>query len=84
MAAAENEILVPKPDQGSYNPKRAAGKLLQSQAQHIREALVQHLKELAEVLVIDPGSLKTEGDIGAYVQRATEILHTHAPRAAKK
>lgn len=78
MAEYPNVIQVPKPEPGSYNKNRPAGKLLQSQTLHLREALIQHLQELVAVLAIDPHSLKTEGDISSYVERATAILHTHA------
>jgi hypothetical protein len=84
MATPTNAIFVPQPEPGSYNVNRPAGKLLQAQALHLREALLKHLADLAAVLAIDPKSLKTEGDIGAYAKRATAILHTHAARAARK
>lgn len=77
MATPSNAIPVPRPEPGSYNPNRPAGKLLQSQTVHLREALIKHLADLAAVLAIDPKSLKTEGDVSAYIQRATVILHTH-------
>jgi hypothetical protein len=51
---------------------------------HLREALLKHLEELAAVLAIDPKSLKTEGDVSAYIHRATAILHTHGAKPAKK
>ena len=78
MAEYTSVIQVPKPEPGSYNKNRPAGKLLQSQTLHLREALIQQLQELVAVLAIDPHSLKTEGDISSYVERATAILHTHA------
>jgi hypothetical protein len=84
MATPSNAIFVPKPAKGSYNTNRPAGKLLQAQTRHLREALLKHLEELAAVLAIDPGSLKTEGDVSAYIHRATAILHTHAPRPSRK
>jgi hypothetical protein len=84
MATPTNAIFVPKPEPGSYNKNRPAGKLLQSQTLHLREALIQHLAELAAVLAIDPRSLKTEGDVSAYIHRATAILHTHAVKAERK
>jgi hypothetical protein len=84
MATPSNAINVPKPEPGSYNPSRPAGLLLQAQALHIREALLKHLEELASVLAIDPKSLKTEGDVSAYIHRTTAILHTQAARPTSK
>jgi len=78
MAIPPNVIRVPDPEPGSYNPSRPAGKLLQAQALHMREALIQHLYSLAAVLAIDLHTLKTEADMSAYVKKATAILHTHA------
>jgi hypothetical protein len=71
-------IKVPEPEKGSFNHNRPAGKLLQSQTLHLREALIRHLKDIADVLAIDPKSLKTEGEVSTYIQRATAILHTQA------
>jgi hypothetical protein len=71
-------IKVPEPEKGSFNYNRPAGKLLQSQTLHLREALLRHLKEIANVLAIDPRSLKTEGEVSTYIQKATAILHTRA------
>ncbi|MGH9643331.1 MAG: hypothetical protein ACRD3Q_13025 [Terriglobales bacterium] len=84
MATPPNAIKVPKPEPGSYNASRPAGLLLRAQAVHIREALLKHLEELASILAIDPRSLKTEGDVSAYVHRATAILHTQDARPPKK
>ncbi len=84
MATPSKIVEVPKPEPGSYNPNRPAGLLLQSQALHIRQALLKHLEELAAVVAIDPKSLKTEGDVSSYVHRATAILHRHAARPASK
>ena len=84
MATPSNAILVPKTQRGAYNPNRPAGLLLRSQTLHLREALLKHLEELAAILAIDPQSLKTEGDVSAYIHRATAILHTHGAKPAKK
>jgi hypothetical protein len=84
MATPTNAIFVPKPAPGSYNKNRPAGKLLQAQTLHLREALLKHLEELAAVLAIDPRSLKTEGDVSAYIHRATAILHTRHARPPRK
>jgi hypothetical protein len=71
-------INVPEPEKGSFNHNRPAGKLLQAQTLHLREALIRHLKDIADVLAVDPKSLKTERDVSAYIHRATAILHTEA------
>jgi hypothetical protein len=84
MATPTNAIFVPKSQPGSYNKNRPAGKLLQAQTLHLREALLKHLEQLAAVLAIDPKSLKTEGEVSAYIHRATAILHTHAARPPMK
>jgi hypothetical protein len=77
-------IKVPEPEKGSFNPERAPGVLLQSQILHLREALLKHLKDIAEVLAIDPKSLKTEREVSTYIHRATAILHTHARKPVGK
>jgi len=71
-------IKVPEPEKGSFNHSRPAGKLLQSQTLHLREALLKHLRDVEDVLAIDPKSLKTEGQVSTYIQNATAILHTQA------
>jgi hypothetical protein len=77
-------IKVPEPAKGSFNRHRAAGKLLQSQTLHLREALIRHLKDIADVLAIDPKSLKTEGEVSTYIQKATAILHTQARKPSER
>jgi hypothetical protein len=84
MATRSNTILVPAAERGSYNPNRPAGKLLQAQTLHLRETLIKHLADLATVLAIDPKTLKTEGEVSAYVKKATAILHMHATKAERK
>jgi hypothetical protein len=84
MATSSNVVPVPGPERSSYNPNRPAGILLRSQALHVRETLLQHLRELADLVAIDPRSLKTEADVSAYVHRATAILHTFAAKPGKK
>jgi hypothetical protein len=74
-------VNVPKTDRAAFNPKRPAGKLLQAQTLHLREALIKHLHQVTSVLAIDPATLKTEGDVSDYVGKATAILH---PQGAKK
>ncbi len=84
MAKHRYVVPVPEPEPGSYNPHRPAGVLLQTQVLHVRETLLHHLRDLAALLAIDPKSLKTEGEVSEYTRRATAILHTHAPRSARK
>jgi len=76
-------IKVPEPEKGSFNHNRPAGKLLQSQTLHLREALLRHLKDIADVLAIAPKSLKTERDVSTYIQQATAILHTQARKPSE-
>jgi hypothetical protein len=68
-------IKVPDPEKGSFNHNRPAGKLLQSQTLHLRQALLRHLKDIEDVLAINPESLRTERDVSSYVQKVTAILH---------
>jgi hypothetical protein len=77
-------IKVPEPEKGSFNHNRPAGVLLQSQILHLREALLKHLKDIADVLAINPKSLKTEREVSNYIRRATAILHTHAQKPSEK
>ena len=76
-------IKVPEPAKGSFNHNRAAGKLLRSQTLHLREALLRHLKDIADVLAIDPRTLKTEGEVSTYIQKATAILHTQTRKPSE-
>ena len=84
MATPANAILVPAAERGSYNPNRPAGALLKAQTLHLREALLKHLEELAAVIAIDPKSLSTEGEVSAYIHRATALLHTHPAKPARR
>ncbi len=84
MATPTNAIFVPCCEKGAYNHDRPAGKLLRSQTLHLREALIQHSKELSAVLAIELSSLKTEGEVSAYVHKATALLHTHARQPTGK
>jgi len=81
---APKVINVPKTDPSAYNPNRPAGKLLQAQTQHLREALIKHVHELTTLLAIDVRTLKSEVDVSAYIHKATALLHTHAARPAQK
>ena len=73
-------IRIPTPAPGSFNRNRTAGKLLQAQTLHLREALIRHLEELTNVLAIDLKSLRTEGEVSAYVKKVTAILHPHGAK----
>jgi hypothetical protein len=77
-------IEVPDPEPGSFNHNRPPGTLLRSQTLHLREALLRHRGAIDEVLAIDPKSLKTEGEVSSYIQKATAILHTYAPKLSGK
>jgi hypothetical protein len=77
-------VKVPEPEKGSFNHNRPAGKLLQSQTLHLREALLKHLKDVADVLAIDPKSLQTERDASTYIQKVTAILHTQARKPSER
>ena len=74
-------IDVPKTDAGAFNPNRPAGKLLQAQTMHLREALIQHLHELSKLLAVDIRSLKTEGQVSEYSRKVTAILN---PQGVKR
>ena len=84
MATRANAIFVQRAEKGAYNPNRPAGKLLQAQTLHLREALLRHLEKLAAVLAIDPRTLKTEGEVSSYIHKATAILHTHSAHPSGK
>jgi len=77
---APKVVNVPKTDPRAYNPNRSAGKLLQSQMLHLREALIRHAHEITTLLAVDVRELKSEGDVSAYVHKATALVHTHAQR----
>jgi hypothetical protein len=76
-------VQVPATDPGAFNPNRPAGKLLQSQTAHLREALIKHMHEVAALTATDIRSLKTEGDVSGYIQKATAILHPHGAQGKK-
>lgn len=77
-------IKVPEPAKGSFNHNRLAGKLLQAQILHLREALRKQNKDIAQLLAIDPKSLKTERDASNYIHKATAILHTQARKPSER
>jgi len=80
-------IKIPKPPPGSFDRNRAAGTLLRSQAIHLRHALSKyvhevtaHLHQATELLAINPGSIKTEGEASDYSKRVMALLHPQAAR----
>jgi len=55
---------------------------------HLHHALSKHVDELTaqlkaatELLAIDAGSIKTEGEVSKYTEKVTAILH---PQGAKR
>jgi hypothetical protein len=82
--APSRVISVPKTDPAAYNPNRPAGKLLQAQTAHLREALIKYLHEVAGILAIDIRSLKTEADVSAYGEKVTAILHPQGIKRPRK
>ena len=80
---APKVITVPKTDPNAYNPSRSAGKLLLSQTQHLREALIKQVQELTTLIAVDLRTLKTEGELSAYIHKATALLHTHGAKPAQ-
>jgi hypothetical protein len=77
-------VHVPQTDPGAFNPDRAAGKLLQAQTMHLREALIKHLHQVTALAATDVRSLKTEGQVSDYIHRVTAILHPHGANGGKK
>jgi hypothetical protein len=77
-------IDVPKTDPGAFNPDRPAGKLLQSQCAHLREALIRHLHQVTALAATDIRSLKTEGQISDYIHRVTSVLHPRGGPGEKR
>jgi hypothetical protein len=84
MSTPGNVIQVPKPPREAYNKARPAGKLLQAQIVHLREALIKHLEHVAATIAIDTGSIKTDGEASIYIEKCTRILHPHASKRARK
>lgn len=90
MARTARIINVPKPGPKAFDKKRIAGHLLRSQSLHLRHALskyvhetVAHLQEATELLTVDLGKLKTEGDVGEYAKKVMAILHPQAKKVGK-
>jgi len=84
MARTSRIIRIPKPPLSAFNKNRPAGKLLQAQTVHLREALIQHLGELARILAIEVKSLRTESEVSAYIYKVTAILHPHGAKDPRK
>jgi hypothetical protein len=84
MARTLRIIRIPKPPLSAFNKNRLAGKLLQAQTAHLREALIKHLEELTALLAIDLKSLETEGKVSAYIHKVTAILHPHGGKHPRK
>lgn len=82
--APSRVISVPKTDPGAFNPKRPAGRLLQAQTLHLREALIRHLHELTKLLAIDVRALQTEGEVSEYIKNVTKTLHPHGAKRPRK
>jgi len=83
-------INIPKPGQNAFDKNRPAGTLLQSQSVHLRHALSKYaheltaqLKEATELLAVDPGSVKTEGEVSAYSKRVMAILHSQGTKPTR-
>ena len=77
-------IQVPEPEKGSFNPNRPAGKLLAGADAPSARGIAKAVKDIADVLAIDPKSLKTEREVSTYIQKATAILHTQAESLRKR
>jgi hypothetical protein len=84
-------IRIPKPEASGFDKNRNAGTLLQSQIVHLRHALSKYvheetskLKEATELLAVNPGSIKTEGEVSAYSKKVMAILHPHAAKPSPK
>jgi len=75
MPRTSKIVVIPRPAPGSFNKNRRAGKLLQTQVMHLHRALVKHHAEVVALLAIDPKEVDTEGKVGEYAKRITEILH---------
>jgi hypothetical protein len=86
MARTTKIVLIPKPAPEAFNKNRAAGQLLRAQTVHLRHALLKHLQEVVALLVVDPASLKTEGQVSAYAKQVMHYLHPHGskPRERKE
>jgi hypothetical protein len=84
-------ITIPKPGPEAFNKNRAAGTLLRSQTVHLRHALSKYvhevttqLRQATELLAIDSGSMKKEGEVSAYAERVMTFLHPHGVRQPRK
>jgi hypothetical protein len=84
QSAGPPVVHVPKTDPSAFNPDRPAGKLLQSQTMHLREALIRHLHDVTTLAATDIGALKTEGQVSGYIHKVTALLHPHPGHHPRK
>ncbi len=79
MKTPRKVIRVPKPEPGSYNPRRPISSLLKHQIFHLKHAesrLPKHHQTKTDV-----HSIETEGQASDYIHQVTKKLH---PQGAKK
>src|SRR5438874_13268855 len=74
-------VPIPEPPKEAFDKDRAAGKLLQAQAVHLRHALARyvqkvarHLHKVGELLAMDFSTIKPEGKVSECAQKVTRIL----------
>jgi hypothetical protein len=84
MARTSKIVSIPKPSAKSFNKNRPAGQLLRAQTVHLRHALLKHLEEIVALLVIDPDSIKTEGEVSDYAKKVMSYLHPHGSKVRGK
>jgi hypothetical protein len=84
MARTTNVIRIPQPPASAFNKNRPAGQLLRAQTAHLREGLIQHLREVVAILAIDLRSIRTEGEVSEYSKKVTAVLHPHGAKPAGK
>jgi hypothetical protein len=77
-------VSVPKTPKESYNPDRPASGLLRAQLLHLRDALQWHMAEVQALLAINPGRLRTEGEVSDYARKVSRILHPHGAKRTGK
>jgi hypothetical protein len=90
MARTAKIITIPTVGPGAFDKNRPAGTLLRSQSMHLRHSLGKHvhevtaqLKEATELLAVDPGTIKTEGEVSAYLKKVMAILHPQGKPSPK-
>lgn len=91
MARTAKVITIPNVGPAAFDKNRPAGMLLRSQIMHLRHALGKyvhevtgHLKEATELLAVDPGAIKTEGEVSTYLGKVMAILHVQAAKHPEK